>query len=349
MENSRCKISVIIPVFNTEKYLQRCVDSVLSQTFSDFELILVDDCSTDGSPAICDEYARKDARVKVIHNAQNQGSSKARKTGLDAASGDYVLFVDSDDWVESDMLEAMYGKAADENLDMVYCGFYYNTDTEQTEAYIPEFSDKIEMLKHMLTTGKFPVTVWNKLTKREIYQKVIFPTVSIGEDKQINVQIMYYSEIGGINKSLYHYYYNTNSLVHSAEILKVYTDHMEIETWVIQFLQDKFNNNLSIFEPELSVHINSIKLRFILEKSIRYTSKLHELYPISNNKIFDKTWKELFCKKVILFLAVNHFTIYFFLDMIDLLIKILRKIYHVLIPSNIRSFIWEKRNKEESA
>jgi glycosyltransferase involved in cell wall biosynthesis len=81
-----CKISVIIPVFNVEKYLRRCLDSVLSQTFTDFELVLVDDCSTDASPAICDDYAVKDTRIKVIHNAQNQGSSKARKTGLDAAT-----------------------------------------------------------------------------------------------------------------------------------------------------------------------------------------------------------------------------------------------------------------------
>lgn len=94
------KISVIVPVYNVEKYLSRCIDSIISQTFSDFELILVDDGSTDSSGKICDEYGKKDGRVKVIHK-RNGGLSSARNCGLENAKGNYICFVDSDDWISS--------------------------------------------------------------------------------------------------------------------------------------------------------------------------------------------------------------------------------------------------------
>jgi glycosyltransferase involved in cell wall biosynthesis len=340
------KISVIVNMFNTEKYLRRCLDSILSQTFTDFELILVDDCSTDKSPEICEEYAKKDGRIKVIHNERNIGCPQARKAGLDLSSGDYILFADSDDWLENNMLELMYGKAVSDDLDLVYCGFYNNTDTEQQEFNVLYLDSKLEILKELTAWKKFQPAVWNKLVKHEILGKVIFPYVNFGEDVQISVQTIHYSrKIGYIKKSLYHYYYNKSSLYNNTlKILQGYTDIYEIELWVIKFIFDNYSACFEIFEPELSAYINSLKLHFVREKPIRDISKLHELYPASNNQIFNTAWKESVDNKIILFLAVNNITCLVY--PISILFNAIKKIYRLIIPGNIRFIIWKKRNKE---
>jgi glycosyltransferase involved in cell wall biosynthesis len=340
-----CKISVIINIFNTEKYLRRCLDNVLAQTFSHFELILVDDCSTDGSPAICAEYAKKDRRRKVIHNTQNKGCPQARKTGLDAARGDYILFADSDDWMEPDMLELMYSKAVSGDLDIVYCGMYRNTDSEQQELHFPFLDDKIEMIKRIIAWQDFLPSVCNKLVKREIFKKIIFPTASIGEDIQISVQTIHHAQkIEFIKNILYHYYNNFNSLVNdNSKMLKRYTDLYEISLWTTKFISDNYSSYSDIFEPELSDYINYLKLHFVLEKSIRDVSKLHKLYPASNKHIFNATWGEALDNKVFLYLTVNHLG--FLAYPAKAFVNFARIIYRLITPKKIRSVVWEKRMK----
>ena len=115
------KISIIVPVYNVEKYLRKCVDSILNQTFKDFELILVDDGSIDTSGKICDEYNLKDNRIKVIHK-ENGGLSSARNAGLDIAQGEYIGFVDSDDWIELDMYEELYKICKENDTDVGIVG-----------------------------------------------------------------------------------------------------------------------------------------------------------------------------------------------------------------------------------
>ena len=122
------ELSIIVPVYRVEKYLPKCIDSILAQTFSDFELIMIDDGSPDKCGEICDEYAAKDSRIKVIHQ-ENQGVSAARNAGLDIASGTYLGFVDSDDWIKPEMYEIMISTAKEKNVDVVVCGInYFNTD-----------------------------------------------------------------------------------------------------------------------------------------------------------------------------------------------------------------------------
>ena len=118
------KISVIIPVYNVEEYLQECIDSVLSQTFTDFECIIIDDGSIDNSGRICDEYAIKDERIKVIHK-KNGGVSSARNAGLDIAQGEWIAFIDSDDWVDDKYLGFLYNNAIQNNVDVSICGVKY--------------------------------------------------------------------------------------------------------------------------------------------------------------------------------------------------------------------------------
>lgn len=116
------KISIVIPIYNTEQYLDKCVDSVLNQTYKNLEVILVDDGSTDDSGKICDYYAAKDQRVVIIHQ-RNQGNNVARKNGVKIANGDYVGFVDSDDWIEPDMYQCMVDNIKKNNADIVSVGF----------------------------------------------------------------------------------------------------------------------------------------------------------------------------------------------------------------------------------
>lgn len=118
MQITKPKISIIVPVYKAEPYLRKCIDSILNQTFKDFELILVDDGSPDRCGEICDEYALKDSRIKIIHK-ENSGRSSARNVGLDIAQGEYIGFVDSDDWIEPDMYEVLYSKAKIESADII--------------------------------------------------------------------------------------------------------------------------------------------------------------------------------------------------------------------------------------
>lgn len=122
------ELSIIVPVYKVEPYLRRCIDSILAQTFRDFELILIDDGSPDNCGAICDEYAAKDSRIIVIHQ-KNQGVSAARNAGLDIARGTYLGFVDSDDWIEPEMYETMIATAKEKQVDVVVCGIKYQSDS----------------------------------------------------------------------------------------------------------------------------------------------------------------------------------------------------------------------------
>ena len=150
------KISVIVPVFRAEKYLVRCVDSILSQSYSDLELILVDDGSPDSCPQICDNYARKDKRVRVIHQ-KNAGVSEARNAGLDAATGEYITFVDSDDWIDPEMYQKMMEKASEYDCDLVICDC------------VKEFPDHSEIYSHDIRAGYYDYTQ----LKREYYPHLL--------------------------------------------------------------------------------------------------------------------------------------------------------------------------------
>jgi len=280
-------ISIIIPVFNVEEYLHQCLESILSQTFTDFECILVNDGSSDKSPEICDEYARKDKRIKVIYNEANMGSSLSRKTGLENSSGVYIQFVDSDDWIEKDMIEILYKKAISENYDMVICDCLYEKNGEK-RMYKQNFSgfDKIAVIKDILSI-RINTYLFNKLVKRDLCLLAEFPKHSRGEDYVITIQNVYNSKkIGYVNKPLYNYRYNAHSLSNNIKtniITKVNGRIEENITWrmVISFLKEKYGD-LKIFEPELSLRINWLKEIYMFDrdlKKIKELKALLELYP----------------------------------------------------------------------
>lgn len=191
------KISIIVPVYNVEKYLTRCIDSILSQTFTDFELILVDDGSPDGCPAICDAYARKDSRIRVIHK-ENGGLSDARNAGLEVASGEYIGFVDSDDFVHPQMYELLYTASMMHNAGIVQCGFYRFNEMDEISPFQKEtlqsicILEKESYLDHFYPKNCYIITstVCNKLYKSKIFQELRFPFGRYYEDSYIFLQTL---------------------------------------------------------------------------------------------------------------------------------------------------------------
>lgn len=166
------KISVIVPVYKAEKYIRRCVDSILAQTYQNLEIILVDDGSPDHCPAICDEYAGKDSRVKVIHK-ENGGELSAREAGISAAQGEWLGFVDSDDFVSEDMYGYLLQLTAENNVDIVQCGFDTCIDSKIIKSYAAEESvdcDGRQAVRHLLTGNMNWMVMWNKLYRRELFQ-----------------------------------------------------------------------------------------------------------------------------------------------------------------------------------
>ena len=218
MNETTPKISVIVPVYKAEAYLHRCVDSILAQTFQDFEVLLIDDGSPDRSGEICDEYARKDRRVRVFHK-ENGGVSSARQCGMDHAQGEYTIHADPDDWVEPMMLEELYKKAKEEDADMVICDFY--EERKNKTIYIrqqPSSLDHEIVLCELFQ--QLHGSCWNKLVKRACYKEfgVRFPLeLSYCEDLYVNACLLSHSMVVVyLPKAFYHYdqYTNGESLVH---------------------------------------------------------------------------------------------------------------------------------------
>lgn len=210
-------ISIITPVYKVADFIPRCLDSILHQTFIDWECILIDDGSPDASGAICDEYAKEDSRFKVIHK-QNGGVSSARQTGLEAACGEYIIHVDPDDYVEPTMLEELYKKAQEEDADMVICDFFYKKDDKVTYRKQEPSSLKAERVLQdifILIWG----SCWNKLVRHSccIECGAGFPDgVNYSEDVCFNVQLLKHDiKIAYLPKAFYYYVQHEDSITNS--------------------------------------------------------------------------------------------------------------------------------------
>jgi glycosyltransferase involved in cell wall biosynthesis len=228
MLNKRPTISIIVPVYKVESYLHQCVDSVLEQTLRDFELILVDDGSPDNCPGICDQYAIKDDRIRVIHK-ENGGLLSAWKAGFEICNGQYVGFVDSDDWVDDNMYEQMYNALLTNNADMVQCKYICELLTPVTRArridktYIFSGTEiKTHLLPRMLTYWEiegliFAFSRCNKLIKRDLVAaniKYCNERISYGEDLNIMLPVVLdCSKIVCVPECYYHYRFNPNSIL----------------------------------------------------------------------------------------------------------------------------------------
>ena len=218
------EVSIIVPVYQVENYLHKCVDSILAQTFTDFELILVDDGSRDRSGEICDEYAGRDQRVRVIHK-ENGGLSDARNQGMDHATGHYFMFVDSDDFIAPTMLECLYKRILIEKADIAACNFMYYFELDEKQNFSTTVKSEIVPSSEIYYDRKndrsygFWTVAWNKLYNSQIFGNLRFRTGKYHEDEfwandiyQLDIQVATVSEC------LYYYRQRENSIMSNESI-----------------------------------------------------------------------------------------------------------------------------------
>lgn len=212
-------VSIIVPVYKAEKYIHQCVDSLLAQTYQNIEVILVDDGSPDRCGEICDEYAARDTRVKVIHQ-RNGGVGKARQTGIEQATGVYSIHADPDDWVDPTMIEEMVAKAKEDDADIVICDFFEENGTNRNcqhlameSAPLPAIIEK-RLIRHELSGY-----LWNKMFRRECCGDIDFPSdITLLEDELFIIRVLRTGNIKRVAylpKAFYHYRTdNTSSITH---------------------------------------------------------------------------------------------------------------------------------------
>ncbi|MDT2743473.1 glycosyltransferase family 2 protein [Enterococcus asini] len=225
-----CEISIIVPVYKVEKYLEKCVDSILAQTFTDFELILVDDGSPDRSGAMCDEYAQKDSRVRVIHK-ENGGLSSARNAGIDVAKGRYLGFVDSDDYIDSKMYEQLFTDIEREQADLSICGIYHVYEGKKPKkksetVMVLNRDEAMELIFHGNEISDHAV---NKLYKRGIFSKLRYPLGKYHEDSFTIVGILDQCNTVVVNTTQRYYYYHRSDSITSHAFSRKHLEY--ISAW----------------------------------------------------------------------------------------------------------------------
>ena len=229
------KISIIVAVYKAEAYLHRCVDSLLAQTFRNFEILLIDDGSPDHSGKICDDYAKQDARIRVFHK-ENEGVSSARQCGMEHVRGEYVIHADPDDWVEPNMLEELYAKAEESDADMVICDLY-----DEYECYTKYSCQRPESLATScvlveISSGKLYTSLTNKLVRVKSYKinNIRFPLgINRGEDDYVVIYLLNkINSVAYLPRAYYHVdrYSNVNSLSknYTKEVFKQYVSLLQM-------------------------------------------------------------------------------------------------------------------------
>lgn len=263
------KISIIVPIYNVEKYLDRCMQSLLGQTLKDIEIIMVDDGSPDNCPKLCDEYEKTDSRVKVIHK-KNGGLGYARNSGLDVASGEYVAFVDSDDFIEDSMYAKLYNAAVKENADVAYCNhFIFHTATGRLEKPYAPVEKSItfrgsevvdEVMKNMIasapetsTERKYYMSVWRGIFRRSVIGDLRFESERdyLSEDIIYQVAVLQrVSAVTFIHDRLYYYRENEISLTHAYR-----KDRVEKSIALYERLNDAVCNATAKSSDEWSIRL----------------------------------------------------------------------------------------------
>lgn len=253
MSKSEDLISVIIPVYKVEATLDRCISSIIEQTYTRLEIILIDDGSPDNCPEKCEQWANKDGRIHILHKS-NGGLSSARNAGIKIAHGTWIAFVDSDDWVEKDYIEILHNTAIQNNAEISICNFY---DERFPEDPIPTIKSQnisgINLFKCTQENNKWQYrVVWNKLYYSKLLNMKIFPEGKIHEDEFIYQKIIPNAKkISVIDKPLYHYTVNKNGITHSKFSIK----NLDKTEAIINRLQFCINNRFTELYQPLSVVI----------------------------------------------------------------------------------------------
>lgn len=278
------KVSIIVPVYNAQNYLNKCLDSLVNQTLKDIEVILVNDGSTDESYDICMKYAEKYPDKVLLISKENEGQAIARNIAIDKANGEYLMFVDSDDWIDKDMVFKMYDKAISCNADIVWCLMNYVTNGQERLQTISNNDDDI---KKYLLNNAGPC---NKLIKKNIIvnNNLYFPKLKAYEDIAIvPIWALYAQNIGYLDEGLYYYLMRDGSTMKQVK----YSKKMEDIFFSLDYLYKKFNNDLYKSELEwlfIDHLLHAASLRFF--KFANYEKNIHRIVNVIGEKFPD--WKK---------------------------------------------------------
>lgn len=298
-------ISIIIPVYNAEKYLCKCLDSIIKQTFTDFEVLLIDDGSTDNSGEICDYYAKLDNRITVFHKT-NEGVSSARNMGLNNAVGEWITFVDADDWLDVNIYNKLYYEAVVSNADIVLCDFYFYYNENNLILYntISTNKGKDDIMRDYIISF---TSLCNMLVHRSLYDKTylrIPQNLTVCEDFWLSVQLFYYAKkISSVHIPLYYYNReNVNSILNNHNKTKFLS---EINAYldIVSFFEKK--NVLNLYHREISWRILKCKQDLVLDPHKH--KQFMRLYPKSHKYIL--SCPDFFCNKkikILMWMLVNY-------------------------------------------
>ncbi len=270
----RPKISIIVPVYNTELFLDKCLESLYEQTFKDYEVLMINDGSTDGSLKIMEKYQNKSEKFQIIQNL-NKGISFSRNLGLSEAKGDYIAFVDSDDFVSPDFLKILYNKAVESNADIVVCNYIIYNYENNTEIKYPfklkeGLYKKPKALKHLIYDCRINYYVWNKLWKRSVLveNNINFLDMCF-EDTDFSIKAFYNArEVFIVSNELYYYVKHEKSMTAFVDTNKI-KDYLYALAGIRVFLEEKkaFKNyRLCFFIHSIRVLFTTFKLIFLAHK-----------------------------------------------------------------------------------
>lgn len=290
------KISIIVPVYKVEKYLKRCVDSILAQTYTNFELILVDDGSPDTCPAMCDKFAKQDNRIKVIHK-ENGGLSDARNAGLSIATGEYIGFVDSDDYIDPQMYDILLHCLLEDNADVAICNYIrvnesYQKITTMLQPSRNKCFSQEEFIQELLQPyGGYFVVAWNKLYRKAIFNDLRFPLGKQHEDEFIIHHVVARcKKITCVENVLYYYFQREGSIMSQEFNVR----HMDYGEALIDRYHFTKKNKYHLWKDYCAC-----RLSYELEKWSAHTSdidiqkKYNELRKKSKFLVFEKAaWKD---------------------------------------------------------
>ena len=306
MENQL--ISIIVPIYNVEKYLKECIESIINQTYKNIEIILVDDGSPDNCGKICDEYSQRDKRIILIHK-ENGGLSDARNKGIDIAKGDYLTFIDSDDFVNIDYIEKLYNSIKLNNTKLAQCGISKVNENNEIieklnydENYIKTSHEILNELygKHLIEN----VVVWNKMYAKELFENIRFPVGKIHEDEFTTYKIFYsVDRISLLSDCLYNYR-QTNESIIGKKFNKKRLNLLEALEERMDFFKNR--NEIDLYEKTLKFYIEELRLYYIkvkkyIENSKEIQQDIKRKYKIEYKKfvkIKSKKTKEILKAKI---------------------------------------------------
>lgn len=276
-------ISVIVPVYNVEKYLARCVDSILAQTHNHLEVILVDDGTKDSSGKICDEYAAKDSRIRVIHK-ENGGLSSARNAGINIAQGEYLSFVDSDDWIEPDALESLLNVVLREQVELVIGGRWdVSARTGKKEIGLcPQKQEVVsaeEAVRRIFCWDNCDSAAWDKLYHRRLFREVRFPYGVIVEDVPVMYKIVLDAgRVAYLDKPIYNYYHREGSITNSRISEKTF----------------HFSRHTAVILPYIRQHYPELEreARYLRVRSLVHAVQSADLASEEDRNTFRALWGE---------------------------------------------------------